>query len=92
MQVHTEKKVANFQVALDYLQGGVEDTKDREQCSGKYGREDTQLCMRENFFSVSIHRIIFLIIQKTFEYFSSMSTVPGMRNTNWVLPGVSQAF
>lgn len=76
-------------MALDCLQGGVEDTKDREQSSGKYGREGTQLCMRENlrklsalYESASTHRIIFLIIQKTFEYFSSMSMVPRMRNTN----------
>lgn len=48
----------------------------------KYGREDTQPCMRENFFSVTIHRINFLIIQKTLEYFSSISTVPRMRNAN----------
>lgn len=67
---HRENLV-NFQVALDYLQGGVENTRDREQCGGRYGREDIQLCMRENFFSVSIHRINFLIVQKTLEYFSS---------------------
>lgn len=30
MQVHTEKVVI-FQVALDYLQGGKENTRDREQ-------------------------------------------------------------
>lgn len=68
------ENVVNFQVALDYLQGGVENTRDREQRGQKYGREDTQLYMRENFFSVSIHRIYFLIIQKMLEYFSSMSS------------------
>lgn len=54
-----------------------------DRCIVKYGREGTQLCMRANFFSFSIHKINFLNSQETLEYFGSMTTVHRMRNTDW---------